>query len=93
MSITALEGKAHKHWATWLPTRTADLKAEGMWETALRRAAISAQERMDVLMKKGLRAHEAEDVALQEFILLDPEPMDERLGNGPPSKLACWAER
>ena len=77
MSITALEGKPRKHWATWLPARTADLKAEGMWETALRRAAISAQERIDALMKAGFRAHEAEEVALKEFILLDPEPADE----------------
>ena len=66
--------KARKHWAKWLPEKTAALKASGDLEAALQIAANNCRDRVDELRAQGYQQHEAEEVALPEFILLKPEP-------------------
>ena len=73
MSISAMEAQARKHWATWLPAKTAALKKQGMWEVATRNAAAEAQKRIQDLIDSGLPPEAAQEVAIKEHILLDPE--------------------
>jgi hypothetical protein len=73
MSVSALEATAIRHWKKWLPKKVAALRAEGKLEEAVRGAALLAQDQIEHLMKRGYREHEAEEVALKEFILLPPE--------------------
>ncbi len=74
MATETFHAKAKKHWAEWLPERSEDLKAQGIWQSETRTAAINAQDRMMELIQQGYQPHEAEEVALKEFILLPPEP-------------------
>lgn len=74
MSVEQFKQKARHHWTKWQPKRVAQLRADGDLESTLRVAAVNAQERLLELMDQGFRAHEAEEVALHEFILLKPEP-------------------
>ena len=74
MSIQALKAKARDHWAKWLPRKTAQLKAAGELDQATHGAAVQAQQEIESLQQQGFRPHEAEEVALRQFILLDPEP-------------------
>lgn len=68
------KAKARKHWTKWLPEKVAQLKADGQLDAALQVAANLARARVDELMAQGYRRHEAEEVALSEFVLLRPEP-------------------
>ena len=74
MSAQQFKAKARKHWSRWLPSRVRDLREAGELESTLQVAAVNAQEKMLELMAQGFRAHEAEEVALAEYILLRPEP-------------------
>ena len=67
------KAKARKHWTEWLPQKVATLKAEGELDAALQTAANATRARVDELMGQGYRLHEAEEVALTEFVLLKPE--------------------
>jgi hypothetical protein len=52
----------------------AELKKEGRLEESLLGAARMCQKQTDHLMKdRGYQVHEAEEVALPQFILLKPE--------------------
>lgn len=74
MSVAELEAKALRHWKKWLPKKVAALRAEGKLEEAVRGSALLAQDQIEHLMKyRHYREHEAEEVALHEFILLRPE--------------------
>lgn len=64
---------ARKHWQEWLPQKVADLKAEGQLDQSLTTAAVLATRRVVELMGIGYQLHEAEEVALQEYIRLAPE--------------------
>ena len=64
---------ARKHWAQWQPKRVAELKAKGLLDQALQTAAVQATRRVVELMERGYQVHEAEEVALREFVLLAPE--------------------
>jgi len=77
MGAHELASKARKHWAQWLPKWTARLKADGTFSMATMRAGQAAQQRINDLMATGYRPHEAEEVALKEYILLDPEAQDD----------------
>lgn len=81
MSVEAFKAKARKHWTEYLPSKVAALKAEGRLNEALQGAATLAQDQVEQLMTRGYQAHEAEEVALHQFILLKPEPdeQDEEL--------------
>lgn len=65
---------ARKHWTEWLPQKTAALKASGELEAALQMAANQCRSEVDGLRAQGFQQHEAEEVALPQFILLKPEP-------------------
>lgn len=56
---------------------TRELKADGQFEQAIQTAARQAQEEISNLMAQGYQEHEAEEVALPQFILLKPEPVDD----------------
>lgn len=74
MSEQALAQKARKHWERWLPQKVAELKQQGTFSEATQAAGKLAQARISELMATGFREHEAEEVALSEFVLLQPEP-------------------
>lgn len=73
MDRTTLAQMARKHWAQWLPKKVARLKAEGTLNEAIQGAALRAQREIADLMSQGYQAHEAEEVALPQFVLLKPE--------------------
>lgn len=64
---------ARKHWQEWLPQKVAELKAEGQLDQSLTTAAVLATRRVVELMEQGYQLHEAEEVALSEYIRLKPE--------------------
>ena len=76
MSAIKFKAQARKHWSKWLPQRVKSLKEAGELESTLQTAAVNAQNRVLELMEQGYRAHEAEEVALSEFILLKPETVE-----------------
>ena len=74
MSVPALVAKAREHWSRWLPEKVAELKKEGRLEESLLGAARMCQTQINHLMRdRGYQEHEAEEVALPQFILLKPE--------------------
>lgn len=77
MSAQRYKAMARKHWSEWLPERVKELKADGILEQELTVAGMNAQSRVLELMQQGYKAHEAEEVALSEYILLPPEPPPE----------------
>ena len=77
MSAIKFKAQARKHWSQWLPERVKSLKEAGELESTLQTAAVNAQNRGLELMEQGYRAHEAEEVALSEFILLKPEMVED----------------
>lgn len=74
MSAQRYQSLARKHWAEWLPNRVKQLKQEGQLEASLQTAGKNAAARVLELMEQGYQQHEAEEVALREFVLLAPEP-------------------
>lgn len=74
MDRTTLAIKARKHWERWLPDKVKALKEAGEYEQAIQAAARKAQAEISDLMAQGYQEHEAEEVALPQFILLKPEP-------------------
>lgn len=73
MSTQRYAAMACKHWQTWLPKWVAQLKADGELEQAVQTAGKLASEEVLSLMQQGFRQHEAEEMALAQFILLKPE--------------------
>lgn len=78
MSVHVLAARARKHWAQWLPKRTAELKAEGRFGEETQAAALRAHNEINELVQQGYQVHEAEEVVLHRFILLPPEPKRDR---------------
>lgn len=76
MGYQDLAKRARKHWAEWLPRKTAELKATGMFAAATQAAAVMAQQEIEQLMAMGYQEHEAQEVALQKHVLLPPEPAE-----------------
>lgn len=77
MNRLELEAKTRKHWTTWLPSKTAELKANGEWDEAVAGAALAAFRMIQELKSQGYQEHEAEEVALPQYVLLPPEEPDE----------------
>ena len=73
MSAQRYATMARKHWATWLPKKVAQLKADGDLESTLQTVGKQAMERVLELMQQGFQQHEAEEAAKAELILLKPE--------------------
>ncbi len=74
LRIQGLAIKAGKHWEKWLPKKTKELKDAGEFYAALQIVAVYAQAEISALMAKGYQKHEAEELVLPLYILLDPEP-------------------
>ena len=77
MNQQTLASKIRKHWAEYLPQKTAELKAAGEWDEAVQGAALAASRMIQDLQSQGYQAHEAEEVALHQYVLLPPESPDE----------------
>lgn len=73
MDRATLAAQARKHWEIWLPQKTKELKDAGEFAEATQVAAVAAQRQIQELMRQGYQAHEAEEVALKQYILLEPE--------------------
>lgn len=73
MDRTTLAAMARAHWATYLPAKTAELKAQGTLNEEAQAAATLAQREIDDLMNQGFQEHEAAEVALPRYVLLPPE--------------------
>ena len=73
MNQQTLVSKIRKHWAEYLPSKTAARKAAGEWDEAVQGAALAASRVIQDLQNQGYQAHEAEEVALQQYVLLPPE--------------------
>lgn len=74
MNQQTLTSKIRKHWSQYLPQKTAALKAAGEWNEAVQGAALAASRMIQDLQSQGYQAHEAEEAALQQYVLLPPEP-------------------
>src|SRR3954463_13525293 len=82
MSVEEFKAKARKHWKEFLPEKVRELRAEGRLEEALQGAAQLAQDQVNHLTRhQAYQQHEAEEVALHQFVYLPPEPeeLDEEL--------------
>ena len=77
MNQQTLASKIRKHWTEYLPQKTAALKAAGEWDEAVQGAALAAKRLILDLQSQGYQAHEAEEVALHQFVLLPPESPEE----------------
>ena len=73
MDKLSLASKTRKHWMKWLPQKVAALREAGEFEEAVQGAALAAHRQILELMQQGYQAHEAEEVALRQFVLLEPE--------------------
>ena len=73
-SVGSLSRLAERHWAEFLPEKTADLKEAGTFEMRAKQAAERAMAEIQALMRSGVREDEAEEMVLPEYILLRPEP-------------------
>lgn len=74
MDKATLAAQARKHWETWLPQKTAELKAAREFTEASEAAAALALKEAQHLMRQGAKEHEALEIVLPKFILLEPEP-------------------
>ena len=78
-NLTRFGRLAMKHWEEFLPRMYKNLKAEGI----LIQSAYEAQERTKDLVvhlhQKGMQMHEAQEVALAEWIRLPGEEEPENL--------------
>ena len=73
-SVEQLASQAMKHWAEFLPEKTADLKEAGTFEFRAKQAAERAVKEIQDLVQRGVAEDEAEEMVLPEYILLRPEP-------------------
>jgi len=74
MNAAQLASKARKHWAEWLPDKTAELVADGQFAEATMAAAQMAMDEARQLMAQGYPEWSAEEIVLKQYILLEPEP-------------------
>lgn len=65
--------QARQHWAVNLPKKTSALKSRGLFVTETRKAATMANHLYVALVHQGISSAEAEQQALEKFILLTPE--------------------
>ncbi len=73
-SVGSLSRLAERHWAEFLPQKTADLKEAGTFEMRAKQAAERGMAEMQTLVSRGMTEDEAEEMVLPEYILLKPEP-------------------
>jgi hypothetical protein len=73
MSAQTYQAMARRHWTKWLPKKVAELRDQGQLEATLQAAGKLAQAKVLELMEQRYQQHEAEEVALAEYVLLPPE--------------------
>ena len=73
-SVGSLSRLAERHWAEFLPEKTADLKEAGTFEMRANQAAERAIKEIQGLVRAGVPEDAAEEMVLLEYILLPPEP-------------------
>jgi len=73
-SVGSLSRLAERHWAEFLPEKTADLKKAGTFEMRAKQAAERTVAEIQALARNGVPEDEAEELVLSEYILLRPEP-------------------
>ena len=81
MSIGELKARAYQHWEEHRPITTAQLEEEGRLDESIQVAATQAHNLIRELMQyQHYQAHEAEEVALRQYILLTPDdvPYDQK---------------
>jgi hypothetical protein len=83
MNVQQIKQRIREHWEEWLPQKVADLKADQSYEAIVLWTAQQAHQRIKTLMASGYPDFAAEEVALKEFVLLDPED-----GAGPSAEMA-----
>ncbi len=64
---------AKRHWEKYLPGMVKELKAEGIYEQELDRAAQQASEELARMVSGGAQVQAAKEIVLQEYIFLPPE--------------------
>jgi hypothetical protein len=78
---------AQEHWKEFLPEYARHLKSRGLWSLVTLIAQEEALNRFAELVENGFDPHGAKEIALKEFILLDPpeettpEEIEEGEGN------------
>ena len=73
MDVTNLSARAIRHWAEFLPQKTADLKEAGTLEMRANQAAERAQAEIAALVQQGVPQTQAEELVLPEYVTLPPE--------------------
>lgn len=73
MSEAEFQAKIRQHLTKFLPKKARELMAAGTLNETVQMKAKQAQARMLELMQTGYQAHEAEEVALKEFVYEAPE--------------------
>lgn len=71
--MLALIEKARSHWTKHLPELVAELKSQGILESELKRAASQATKALTAHLRNGMKIHQAREMVLREYILIDPE--------------------
>lgn len=71
--IQELKAKAAEHWRTYLPKKWAALVEADRVDLELKAAATEAERQIRMLMQRGARQDEAEEMVLPDLILLRPE--------------------
>ena len=74
MNLQSMMAMARKHLTTYLPAKTASLQAAGMLEEEIHGMARKAMQIRADLMAQSYPETAAEEVALKQAILVDPEP-------------------
>ncbi|WP_136797076.1 hypothetical protein [Desulfosediminicola ganghwensis] len=72
-TIPQLRNLALRHWKEWRPKETAALQEAGRLRYDAQKAAERAHREIQQLLRAGYQNHEAEEVVLREYILLEPE--------------------
>lgn len=67
------EHMAKKHWRKYLPEKTRQLEAEGMFDEATKEAGEQACRELANLVHRGMNLESAKEIVLPEYILLPPE--------------------
>ncbi len=75
--ITPWGHMARKHWEKELPTKTAALKALGVFEEEMEMVAEQARDMAVELIQRGVKVFSAKEIAIAEFILVPSEPKDQ----------------
>ena len=66
--------QAREHWREFCPKKVAELEKAGLLGKALYQAAEETLTAIEQMQKAGMTFSEAREVAMREYLLLEPEP-------------------